>query len=342
MKKDKRQKFALITFYVLVFSCVLRWTCGCEEQLQGIVNPSGGNLDNELLYEADRIIQQGLADGDPQIRANAIEVVIATRQLRLMPIVRRLLRDEVVPVRFLAALAIGDLRYSVAKNDVKQLMREERENANVRIAAAYALFKLGSSETLSLLGEAITSKDQIVRANAVLLLGKSGDKSVLKLLYWALRDEGSDDKVLLQVAEAIAMLGDERIYPKLWTRLISAYADDRVMGIGAMGALRTRQARDALVTMLDDNVLEVRLAAAGQLGKFKDSTGEAEVLQVFTKNLTASIDREDIERIRVLATLAIGEIGTDKLAKFLPQLLRDESKIVRLAAAKAVFQCAVK
>lgn len=339
--KDKRQKAKVFTFHLLLFTWTVLLTFGCEEPLQSTINPSG-SFDDNLLYEADRIIREGLADNNPQVRANAIEVVTDTRQLRLMPVVRRLLRDEAAPVRFNAALAVADLRHFPAKSDVKQLMEERKENENIRIAAAYALYKLGSSESLSLIGEAITNKDQIVRANAALLLGKIGDKSALKLLYWVLRDKDSDDRVRFNAAEAIAMLGDEQIYQKLWAMLISAYADDRVMGVRAMGALRTRQAKNALITMLDDNVLDVRLAAAEQLGKLKDPVGEAEVLKVLTKNLTASMDREDRERVKVLTALAIGEIGTDALTKFLPQLLRDESKNVRLAAAKAVFRCATR
>ena len=149
-------------------------------------------------------------------------------------------------------------------------------------------------------------------------------------------------RVVYQSAEAIAMLGDERIYPKLWTMLISAYADVRVSGIGAMGKLGTPEARNALVTMLDDSVLEVRLAAAGQLGMLKDTSGERVVLDVFKKNLTAGLDKPARERVNVLTALAIGQIGTPSLVKFLPQLLKNESKFVRIAAAKAVFQCTFK
>jgi HEAT repeat protein len=135
------------------------------------------------------------------------------------------------------------------------------------------------------------------------------------------------------------MLGDERIFPKLWAMLISTYADDRIMGIRAMGALATVQARNALITMLDDDIVEVRLAAAEQLGMLNSSAGELEVLDVFTKNLTAGLDRNGLERVNVLTALAIGRIGTPKLTNFLPQLLKNQSKFVRIAAAKAVFQC---
>jgi HEAT repeat protein len=109
-----------------------------------------------------------------------------------------------------------------------------------------------------------------------------------------------------------------------------------------MGALGTEQAKGALITMLDDGVLEVRLAAAEQLGKFQDPIGEAKVLEVFTKNLAVGLDREGVERVNVLTALAIGQIGTKSLTKYLPQLLKDESKFVRIAAAKAALQCAMR
>jgi HEAT repeat protein len=274
------------------------------------------------------------------MRVNAIEVVATTERVKLMPQVQRLLNDEFVPVRFAAALAIGDLEYTLAEREVSRLLNDGDEN--VRIAAAYAIGKLGSAESFEILREAIVSRDQTLRANAALLLGKSGDKRALKLLYITLRREDSDDKVRFQAAESIAMLGDERIVPKLWTMLISAYADVRVIGVKATGALGTMQARNTLATMLDDDVPEVRLAAAEQLGALGDKAGELVVLEVFTKGLTTKMDKRGVERVNVFAALAIGKIATPRLTKFLPRLLRDESKAVRLAAAKAVFECAMR
>jgi HEAT repeat protein len=96
------------------------------------------------------------------------------------------------------------------------------------------MYRLGFTDNFGLIRKAIVSKDQDIRANAALILGKSGDPRQLELLDWALSDKDSSDKVRFQVAEAMAMLKDERVYPKLWTMLISAYADDRVLGIRAM------------------------------------------------------------------------------------------------------------
>ncbi|MBN2132876.1 MAG: HEAT repeat domain-containing protein [Sedimentisphaerales bacterium] len=294
----------------------------------------------DLPAQARQIVIDGLGDPSPQIRANAVEVVATTRDIRLMPRVQKLLADEVVPVRFAAAVAVGDMEYALAKKDIAGLLSDP--NPNMKIAAAYAFSRLGEPEYYKVLSSSLASNDQTVRANAALLLGKSGRQEGVGYLYWTLQRADSADKVVLQAAESIAMLKDPRIYPKLWTRLISAYADDRVIGIQAMGALGTEEARNALVTMLDDAVPEVRLAAAGQLGRLGDAIGEPEVLAVIEKNLSAAMDPQGQERIRTLTALAIGEIGTPSLTRHLPSLLRDPSKVVRLAAAKAVLRSAAR
>ncbi len=90
--------------------------------------------------------------------------------------------------------------------------------------------------------------------------------------------------------------------------------------------------------MLNDPVVEIRVAAAEQLGKMKNKKGKNVVLEVFKKKLYLNQDQESKERILTLASLAIGEIGTKDLTKFLPDLMKSESPFVRLAAAKAVFR----
>jgi HEAT repeat protein len=337
IKHANRSRASTFSLWVLLSACTALFTFGCGEPSKTTPGRSPDKVSPvRLTPQAMTIVRTSLADEDPRIRSNAIEVVADTKLLALMPKVERLVTDNVPEVRFAAILAVGDLQYTLAENELKSLLKDKDEN--VKIAAAYALCKLGRTEYARLLYDAITSKDQTVRASAAFLLGKSGDQTALKYLYWTLESRDSHDKVRFNAVEGIAKLGDQRIYPRLWSMLISAYADDRAFGVGAMGALGTEQAKNALITTLDDVVLEVRLAAAGQLGKLGDRTGEPKVLEVFTKNLTAGMDRGDVERVKVLTALAIGEIGTDSLLTYLPQLLQDESKFVRIAAAKAVFQ----
>jgi len=340
LKKAKIQKHKKIDVFILgalFFTCLMVFAFGCDESLQTTSGDFSVTNINTSRSKAIRIIQEGLADNDALIRSRAIEVVAYTRQLKLMPQVLRLQNDKSMLVRFAVALAVGDLEYFPAKRSLNQLLNDN--DANVIIAAAYALGKLGSFEYLEVLRKAAANEDQTVRANAVLLLGKSGDKSSLKLLWHTLQDKDSDDRVVYQSAEAIATLGDERIFPKLWTMLISAYADVRLMGVRAMGKLGTPEAKNAMIRMLNDDILEVRLEAAKQLGVFRKTIGEPKVLDVFEKNLTGGLDEQASERANVLTALAIGQIRTPGLRKFLPQLLQNKSKFVRIAAAEAVLQC---
>jgi len=325
---------------VVAFNLAMLFVVGCQQPRQTPLVSDLPPLTGDLPSQARQVVLDGLADPDPQIRANAVEVIATTKEVRLMPKAQRLLEDQAIPVKFIAVLAVGDLQYTLAKDEIGRLLSDP--NPNIKIAAAYAMSKLGQAEYFKVFRNAVTSEDQTVRANAALLLGKSGQKEALRVLWWALRQPDSTDKVVLQAAESIAALQDERIYPKLWSRLISAYADDRVLGIRAMGALGTEQAKNAIITMLDDNIPEVRLTAAAQLGRLGEPIGEARVAEVFEKNLLAGMDADGQQRVKVLAALAIGEIGTEGLTKHLPQLLHDSSKSVRLAAARAILRQAAK
>jgi len=331
---------ALLRFVSI--TCVLTAACGCQPAAQSpssgqsdIISPPFQPIPGDPPTVARQIVFDGLMHPDPRIRSNAAEVVAMTGEVRFMPRVQPLLRDPAVPVRFLAALAVGDLQYSLARDDVGVLLNDQDQN--VRIAAAYALMKLGQPGYFQVIRDAAASPDQTVRANAVLLLGKSGQQEALRYLYWTLQSTDSADKVMLQAVESIAMLKDVQIYPKLWAQLISAYADDRIVGIRGMGALGTEEARNAIATLLDDAVLEVRLAAAAQLGKLGQTTGEPQVQAVFDKNLLANMDPTSAELVRVWTALAIGEIATTNLLRRLPDMLQDPSNAVRLAAAEGVL-----
>jgi len=310
---------------------------GCEQQVSHLPNALPVPLAESLAplnAQATQIVREALVDSSPITRTNAIEVVAAGRKADLMPIVVALVNDDSVPVRFALAIAVGDLRYYGGKKTIRKLFQDKDQN--VRIAAAYALTKLGEGDYTRMLRGAIRSDDKTVRANTALLLGLLGNKDVLKDLYWTLRAPDSDDRARLQAIEAIAMLGDDKIYPKLWAMLISAYVEDKIMGIRAMGALGTPQASNALITMLDDEIVEVRLAAAEQLGALGQRTGEAEVLD-FLRNPDIKDDPLADERRNTLTARAIARIGTPRLVNFLPTLLKNESIAVRLAAARAVF-----
>lgn len=340
IEKANKTNTKINILFLLVLTCPAIFFFGCLENEKTPADTPKLTKLTRPEVQATQIILAALADKDPSIRVNAIEIVVDTRQIRMMPKVRRLMLDDFVPVRFAAILAVGDLKYTLGEKTVKILLKDIEPN--VKIAACYTMTKLGHPEYNKVLQKAITNNDQTVRANAAMLLGKTGDKTAIKYLLWALHRDDSDDKVKYQAVESIARLGDEKIYPKLWTMLINKYPDVRIIGIKAMGALGTTEAQNALVKMLNDETPEIRVAAAEQLGRLNDKIGETEVLNVFQNNLAAGFQSQDREHLYVLTTLAIGQIGTPKLKEYLPRLLQDESKRVCLAAAKAVLQGRLK
>jgi HEAT repeat protein len=334
---NKHANTGVSIHYVLLAACLATIPTGCNDSSQSLLGDSHVTNAASARVEAKRVIDEALADSDPVVRVNAIEVVGTTGRVDLMPKVQRLLTDPTVPVRFAAALAVGDLQYAPAKGLLGPLLKDE--DSNVIVAASYAMGRLGATDYYRVVIQGTESQDQTVRANAVMLLGKIGDRQFLKFLKAAQEDRLSSDRVRFQALEARARLGDEDVLKRLWALAYSSYADDRVMAIRALGAIGTPQAKDILTTKLDDIVVEVRLAAAEQLGRLSDQTGQPQVLEVFEKNLADGPDRQEAERTNVLAALAIGQIRTPALTKYLPQLLKNESKYVRVAAAKAVFQC---
>ncbi|MFA5784866.1 MAG: HEAT repeat domain-containing protein, partial [Phycisphaerae bacterium] len=166
----------------------------------------------------------------------------------------------------------------------------------------------------------------------------TGNNTVLKILYWAKDNNNSDPKVRYQATEAIAKLGDETIVPKIWTMLVSKFVEAKMIGIYAMGALGTPQAKEVLFTKLDDDILEVRLAAAEQLASLGDNSGEQAVLSVFQDKLTADLDQQAQERVLVLTALAIGKLNTPDTISYLPKLIDSDSMVIRLASAQAVLE----
>lgn len=285
-----------------------------------------------LQPKAMAILKNGLEHENAYIRNHAVQIVAESGCRSFMPEILNLLSDSSTAVRFAAATAIGDLQCFGCENQVQA--RLEDANENVRIAAAYALVKLNRPDYHQVIRQAALSPDQTVRANAVLLLGRLANPADLELLYEVLNDPRSVDKVRLQAVESIARLKDEQMYrSKLWALLISKYADDRVMGIRGMGALGTPEARNAILTMLQDDILEVRLAAAEQLGQLQDERGESHIFDYFQTRPNLN----EVSMANNMAILAIGRIGTPRLTAYLPDALASRSEYNRLLAAQSVL-----
>ena len=117
MKLETQMSKSAICFALLVGIA----TCGCKEPSQTRAAPYQLQAGTPQ-FQAEQILVEGLADPDPRIRSQAVEIVAATRSIGLAPEIQKLLTDSVVPVRFSAAVAIGDLQYKPGEKDVSSLL----------------------------------------------------------------------------------------------------------------------------------------------------------------------------------------------------------------------------
>jgi HEAT repeat protein len=319
--------------YMLFFSAV--FACGCVRQEEAktqqasLLPPVPAT---KLQAKAAATVQTALSDTTAYMRNHAIEISIETQQQYLMPEILKRLDDSSVAVRFTAAIAVGEMNCRTCQEQLKKSL--EDKNENVRIAAAYAMIRLGEAAYYQRIRDAAVAADPTVRANALLLLGKLGNKDDLELMHKAIANTVTTDKVRMQAVESLARLKDVGIYrSKLWPLLISKYADDRVMGIRGMGALGTNEAREAIQTMLQDDVIEIRLCAAEELGKLGDKSGMNQLVMYFQTNP----DLNQATMATGMAIMAIGRLQAVNLTGYLDKALDSQSTYLRLAAAQSVL-----
>lgn len=285
-----------------------------------------------LRGKALDILKSALRDKDAQLRAWAIETIVQTNQKQMAGDLLRLMNDPTVAARFAALVAGGDIRCAGCEKEIQRHLQDD--DPNIQLAAAYALYQLGDKTQAEKLAAGLSLSDPTARANAALLVGKAGLTDQLPALYTLLKDPQAGDKVMIQAVESIARLKDNRIYRgKLWALLISKYADDRVMGIRGMAELGTPEAKQAIATMLTDDVPEIRLFAAEQLARLGDFSGIKEVEAFFAQ--TANLNEADFATLT--AVMAIGRFNSPALNAFLPKALASGNPRVRLAAAQSVL-----
>ena len=320
--------------YTMLSGCLL-FVFGCSEdsllpKQAAFFMPSVSV--NSLKPKALAIIKQQLNDPSAYLRSHAIEVAAETGQKQFMPQILERLSDPIVAVRFAAAVAVGDMHCIPCEKNLLPLLNDANEN--VRIAASYSLLRLGNSKSKDVLYQGLNSPNETVRGNSVFLVGKLGNQGDLELLYQVLHDDQAVESIKFQAVESIAKLGDLEIYrSKIWPMLISKYADDRVMGIRAMGALGSYEAEVAVQTMLQDDLVEVRLTAAEQLGRMNDDSGRQEVIKYFE----SKPDMDESKMANQMAVLAIGRIGGKELECRLEGLLTSKSKLIQLSSAQSVL-----
>lgn len=309
-------------------------------------------MNDQLVEKARAIVREDFESDNPLRRANAIEAAESLPPDEAQERLTKALYDEDARVRFAATMSIG--RRQIDSPEIRERLIEltTGQSPNGQVAALFALHELGDRSRSQQLAEAAQSPDPVVRANTAIALGLTGEPTAKRVLRPMLID--SDGNVRLNAAEAMWRLGDEQGFKSLLASTLNKFKDDRVIGTLGLSAHRDPTAAASLYSKLTDEDPEVALAAARGLGRFGMDTGygvamkalqasqptanDAKVLKTADTDSEAYFAARGRSVRRVMAAMALGDIGRTDAQPLLAPLLNDPDPDVRLAAAAAVLK----
>ena len=311
---------------------------------QTTVAPTG----DETASTHDRAIEQIITSSrsdDPFLRANAIESAHDLPE-RVVQFVHLGMRDESPVVRFVAVATVGKLKLADLMGSVEKL--HDDVSPSVRAAVLFALRCCGRPVDLSPLADMFVQPDPTLRGNVALLLGELGEPSaidMLKILSKAPLDRTliveQEEIVRIQIAEAMVLLGDDLALEVLRASAYSPYDEVRIIAVRALGSVVDRKFERGLINLLDQNPIELKLAAAESLALITqphDPNRARVEKEVLLRAMTGA--RWDAPAVRAQAALVLSTLNSPAAAAWRARLLDDSHEQVRLAAAAAIIRAA--
>jgi len=289
-------------------------------------------IDEALQLKAIAEIADALASSDPVLRAQSLEATARTNDPSALVRIERALIDENSLVRFAGAMAAGDLRLKAVRNSLRKIAFDL--DPSVRIGVRYALHRIGDRSLSRDLESLSQDPSPVVRSNAILVLGLTGEPTAVRVLHPLLKDTNATVRLL--VAEALWRLGDQRGLEALVTATVSRFIDDQIVATLALASRRDTRVKDYVIGKLvadkdGGQSPELQLVAARALGMLGDDAGFAIAI--------AGAQSNDARRTQ-LAAFALGDIGRTDGQQTLARLLESLDPTVRLAAATSLRQIA--
>jgi HEAT repeat protein len=293
--------------------------CGCRAQDR-----------TACLEKARQILPAALSSPEPAERALALEVYrdldLAAPENTLRP----LLSDSVISVRFTALLVEADQARQSEASYFDKVFREAPD-PNIRLAAVYALAKLGNSHYMQTLADGLTDSEPVVRRNAALVLGLLGNRSAVGMLKWRLQDP--DPVVRLNAAEAMARLGEYSGLPAIRKLAEDTQCPVQVNAILALG--RVGQAGEDVRRLRELQGGQTPISVAAKMASFGARAMLGDYSQAAFLAEVASGAAEPQDRAFALQLLA--RAGYGPVWRQVCPSLSDSDGLVRLSAAWAML-----
>lgn len=289
-----------------------------------------------------RAVQQILVSArsqDPVLRANALEAAESLPN-RIGPLVQQAMMDSEPLVRYAALLTIGKLKVSGVAANARQYLNDPNES--VRAAAIFALARNfgtnvgnGFAVDISPLGGLLMSPNPTTRGNVAYIMGLMGDDSAIPMLKAVARrrlpsaPQAREVLIRVQIAEAIYRLGDTDVLDSIRAGMFSQFDEVRILSVQILGRIYDRQWEPALENALAKDPIELKLAAAGTLGRFGNRKGLDIILDAAQSQSVM---------LRSQAAICLGMFRNEPRAtQMLIGMLTDQTESVRLAAAAGLL-----
>lgn len=282
-------------------------------------------LDPALRAAAEKELRTDLQSNDPEIRAHALEALQKAGSVSPAEVTAALADSDPL-VRYSACLAAGQTTLKSA-HDVLLRLADDDHDAAVRVAARYALHRIGDYRFSHDLETLSRDPQPQVRGSTAMVLGMIGDPSALKILAGMRTDR--HPAVRQQASAAMWQLKSEQGMADLIAWSISHFPDDQMFGFLALAEPRNRTIIQHVRIGLVSEYPEVSLVAARAMGMLGSDEGYA----IAVKGAASADPRHRLE-----ASLAFGAIGRSDSQDALRKLLSDSDPNVRIAAAGAILQ----
>jgi HEAT repeat protein len=323
--------------FAIVVLALVFGASGCAPQLRGRITAEQAN---DFRSQSLEIMKKCVLSDEPVLRMQALEAYQEVAPREGLPYIVDNVDNGYAGVSFAALMALGTIRDTRFIEKVR--LRAEDSDANVRIAAIYALHRMGDQHRTGELGNLLRQHpDPRVRANAALAIGRLNEQSSTRLLQTAAQQE-KKDFVKMQIREALSMLGDRHAQEELIFAAHSAAPDQATIALMFLANTRADRAEEVFRYRLHHaDQPEIRLEAARGLGRIGIDAGyDVAASHLFFNSPRSRKDdppEQQIARIRGLAALGLEAIGNPDALGPLKQSFDAEKQWpgVRLAIARA-------
>lgn len=268
----------------------------------------------------DLLIAQ-LSAEDLEVRRSAVVALGRIGDSRATLAVANTLTDESLAIDAANALAqIGDAR---GVDGLLNLIGSE--DASVRQAAVSALNSLAAPDMSKRIIPLLRDPDPNVRESAVRIAGYFGYPGATTGLLELSRDP--NERVRSAAIEHLPYVEDERALEVLAHAMREETPNVRAAAARALGNMDAPRVVQELTKGLEDDDVWVRYFSARALGR----RGSEESIEALEK----VIEKEKFNHVRIAALDSLGQIGGDRVAAIVGDLIKDDDPDVAHAARLA-------